>query len=159
MDGQFTILLVDDDPDYRLLIRDAIASVSPSCRVEEAINGRQALDFLHRRGEYADAPVPDLIYLDVEMPEMNGHKVLKIIKSDEQLKEIPVVMMTGLDDDNTKRMAARNGANSYTHKPTDPGTFLKTVVEATNYWIRVHKSPLRSEDTRKGELDEAKDGR
>ncbi len=138
-DKPFVILLVDDDPDCRMLIRDAIASVHLDCQVREVPNGAEAMKYLRRAEPYSEAPRPDLIYLDVEMPKMNGHEVLKAIKSDERLKEIPVVMMTGLDDDNTKRRAARCGANSYTIKPTDPGTFIKTVIEATNYWIRIHK--------------------
>src|SRR5918993_3275925 len=91
-----TILLVDDDPDCRMLIRDAIAECKVSNAVFEVENGQEALDFLHRRGPFADAPRPGLIYLDIEMPGMDGQETLRAIKSSRHLREIPVVMMTGV---------------------------------------------------------------
>src|SRR3954469_7793460 len=83
-----TILLVDDDPDCRLLIRDAIAECKVSNSVFEASNGMEALEFLKRRGKHANAPRPGLIYLDLEMPGMNGQETLKAIKADPALRDI-----------------------------------------------------------------------
>src|SRR4030095_7646343 len=111
-----TILLVDDDPDCRLLIRDAIAACKVSNSVYEASNGMEALEFLKRRGKFAGAPRPGLIYLDLEMPGMDGQATLKAIKADPELRDIPVVMMTGVCDEKEMQTAAANGANSYTLK-------------------------------------------
>src|SRR5215218_7842377 len=86
-----TILLVDDDPDCRLLIRDAIAECKVSNDVHEVANGQEALDFLHRRGKFANAPRPGLVYLDIEMPAMDGQETLKQIKASQTLRDIPVV--------------------------------------------------------------------
>jgi len=135
------ILLVDDDPDCRLLVRDAIVRTSLPVDVHEVVNGREALEYLHRRGKYAGAPRPGLIYLDIEMPEMSGREALKAIKSDPDLKDIVVVMLTGMDNDEEMRLAATNGANSYTVKPVTPAAFLRFMLETTNYWLRVHQSP------------------
>ena len=135
------ILLVDDDQDCRMLIRDAIAESKVSNRVFEVSNGAEAMDFLCRRGRYADAPRPGLIYLDIEMPGMNGQETLKAIKADPELRDIPVVMMTGVCDEAEMKRAAANGANSYTIKPANVEQFLKTVLMSTSYWLTVHQYP------------------
>lgn len=139
--SEITILLVDDDPDCRLLIRDAILDSKVSNRIFEAANGQAALDFLYRRGQWNNAPRPGLIYLDIEMPGLDGQAVLKTIKADPDLRDIPVVMMTGVSDERQMRLAAEAGANSYTIKPANAEQFLKTVVSSTNYWLTIHQYP------------------
>ena len=136
-----TILLVDDDPDCRMLIRDAIAECKVSNAVFEVCNGREALEFLTRRGPYANAPRPGLIYLDIEMPEMNGQEALRAIKADPNLRDIPVVMMTGVSDEEQMKCAAASGANSYTLKPASAEQFLRTVLASTSYWLTIHQDP------------------
>lgn len=136
-----TILLVDDDPDCRMLIRDVIAECRVSNRVFEVANGREALDFLHRRGAFADAPRPGLVYLDIEMPGLDGQETLRQIKSDPGLRDIPVVMMTGVADERQMTLAAANGANSYTIKPANAEQFLRTVLTSTHYWLTIHQYP------------------
>ena len=136
-----TILLVDDDADCRLLIRDAISECKVSNSVFEVSNGQEALDFLQRKGPWADAPRPGLIYLDIEMPLMNGQETLKRIRSMPELKQIPIVMMTGVSDEEQMRAAAANGANSYTIKPANAEQFLKTVLQSTTYWLTIHQYP------------------
>ncbi len=136
-----TILLVDDDPDCRMLIRDAIEQGKLDNPVCEAASGEEALRFLRREGEYANAPRPGLVYLDIEMPGMSGQEVLKAIRNDPRFSDICIVMMTGVTDDEQKRLAMSHGANSYTNKPTDALTFIATVVQSTNYWLRIHQYP------------------
>ena len=136
-----TILLVDDDPDCRLLVREAITECKILNSVHEVEDGKQALDFVFRRGKFADAPRPGLIYLDLEMPGLGGQEVLKEIKSSPQLKDIPVVMMTGVCDEAQMALAAKNGANSYTVKPANVEQFLRTVLASTSYWLTIHQYP------------------
>jgi CheY-like chemotaxis protein len=138
-----TILLVDDDPDCRMLIRDAISECKVSNSIFEVSNGKEALQFLKRQGEHANSPRPGLIYLDIEMPEMNGQEVLKAIKANPDLRDIPVVMMTGVSDEEQLRLAAANGANSYTIKPANAEQFLRTVLASTTYWLTIHQYPER----------------
>jgi two-component system response regulator len=138
-----TILLVDDDADCRLLIRDAISECKVSNALYEVTNGQEALDFLNRRGPYADAPRPGLIYLDIEMPRMDGLETLRRIKAEPALRQIPVVMMTGVCDEEQMKRAAEAGANSYTMKPANAEQFLKTVLASTTYWLTIHQYPQR----------------
>jgi CheY-like chemotaxis protein len=136
-----TILLVDDDADCRFLIRDAIAECKVDNDIHEVNNGREALAFLHRTGAYKDAPRPGLIYLDIEMPSLDGLETLRQIKSDPALADIPIVMMTGVAAEEQMQMAAKLGANSYTLKPANAEDFLATVLASTNYWLMVHQYP------------------
>jgi len=140
-DRPITILLVDDDPDCRMLVRDAIADSNVPNTVFEVSNAEEALRFLRREGEYTDAPRPGLIYLDIEMPGLNGIQLLKIIKQDPELRPITVVMMTGVSDDEQLRTAAAAGANSYTIKPANAEQFMRTVIDSTNYWLTIHQYP------------------
>ena len=136
-----TILLVDDDADCRMLIRDAIAECKVSNLVFEVGNGAEALDFLYARGKHAGAKRPGLIFLDIEMPEMNGQETLKRMRADERFRDIPIVMMTGVADERQMEQAAANGANSYTIKPANAEQFLRTVLASTNYWLTIHQYP------------------
>ena len=135
------ILLVDDDEDCRLLIRDAIESARIKNHIDEVADGEEALDFLYQKNQYASAQRPGLIFLDIDMPGKNGIEVLKTIKNDSRLRPIPVIMMTSITDDKEKRLAAENGANSYAVKPTDPLYFIDTVLSATQYWLGIHQYP------------------
>ena len=136
-----TILLVDDDPYCRMLIRDAIAECKVSNQVFEVTNGAEALDFLYARGNHAGAKRPGLIFLDIEMPAMDGQETLKRIRSDERFRDIPIVMMTGVAEERQMEQAATNGANSYTIKPANAEQFLRTVLASTNYWLTIHQYP------------------
>ncbi len=145
-ENPITILLVDDDPDCRMLVRDAISESKVNNQVIEAQNGQEALDILHRRGQWADTPAPGLIYLDIEMPGMDGQQTLRAIRSEPALRDIPVVMMTGVADEEQMRLAATNGANSYTIKPANAEQFLRTVLASTNYWLTIHQYPTHHLD-------------
>jgi CheY-like chemotaxis protein len=135
------ILLVDDDPDCRTLIREAIICSKINNDVYEVSNGEAALQFLRRQGPFSNVPRPGLIYLDIEMPGINGIDLLRTIKADELFKDIPVVMMTGVCDEQQMHAAACNGANSYTIKPANAQLFLNTVTQCTNYWLTIHQYP------------------
>lgn len=136
-----TILLIDDDPDCRLLFRDAIEESRRDCQVLEVTNGLEAMDLLKRRGRWSDAPRPGLIFLDVEMPGMGGQETLRAIRELPDFADTPVVMMTGMSDEVQMRLAAENGANSYTLKPSSGSQFLETVRASANYWLKIHQYP------------------
>ena len=140
-DTPITILLVDDDPDCRMLIRDAISECKVSNEIFEVCNGLEALQFLRRSGANANAPRPGLVYMDIEMPGMDGLETLRQIKGDPGLRDIPVVMMTGVCAEEQMKQAATFGANSYTLKPANAEQFLRTVLASTNYWLTIHQHP------------------
>src|SRR5216110_2127556 len=110
-DAPITILLIDDDPDCRMLIRDAISGCKVSNDVHEVCNRLEALQFLRKAGRFAGAPRPGLVYLDIEMPGMDGLETLRQIKADPALRDIPVVMMTGVCAEEQMKQAAAFGAN------------------------------------------------
>lgn len=142
-DGEkpITILLVDDDPDCRLLLRDAIAGSKVRNAVYEVGTAEEGWKFLNREGAYDDAPMPGLVFLDIEMPGVGGIELLKAIKQTPAFQHITVVMMTGVSDEHQLREAAAAGANSYTIKPANAEQFLRTVVDSTNYWLKIHQYP------------------
>ncbi len=136
------ILLVDDDADCRMLIQDAISDSKFPVQIMEACNGMEALKLLESIHTENPASLPGLIYLDIEMPVLNGLATLERIKNDARFKSIPVVMMTGVSDDFHMQRAAELGANSYTLKPANAEQFLHTVQTSSNYWLMVHQSPV-----------------
>lgn len=135
------ILLIDDDPDCRQLVRDALELGGICNPVYETSSGLQGLEFLQRAGTDPACPRPGLIYLDVEMPGLNGLETLRQIRAQTHLVDIPIVMLTGVTDDDYKRQALEHGANSFTNKPVDARQFVQTVMETTLYWTRIHQRP------------------
>ena len=115
-----TIMLVEDDDGHRLLIRENLRAGGVVNDLVEMPDGQQALDYLTRRGQYQDrtkSPRPGLILLDIKMPKADGFAVLKAIKSDPELRLIPVLMLTSTDDQLEVNRCYTLGANSYVVKP------------------------------------------
>jgi CheY-like chemotaxis protein len=140
----YDVLLVDDDADYRRLMAEILEATGLPCRLHQVATGAGALDFLNRRGAFAQAPHVDLVYLDIDLPERSGQQVLSAIKGDPALCGIPVVMLTGLDDDQQKLLAARHGANSYVLKPSDPPAMMDLLGRTHHYWLCVHQHARRA---------------
>ena len=142
MQKSLIILLVDDDPDCRTLSADAISQGCPFTETRDVAGGQEALDFLSRRNDFANAPRPDMIFTDLEMPEISGLDLLKVVKSDPDVKEIPVVVLTGVTDKEQRRLAEENGAYAYTQKSADPEALRRAVVEPIARWmLKVRKKP------------------
>ncbi|MFH1862674.1 MAG: response regulator [bacterium] len=134
------ILLVDDDEDCRFLIKDAINSTEPESEIYEAASGEEAISLLYGETWDLNKPPPYLVFLDIDMPGMSGLEVLRVLKGNSSTRQIPVVMLTALDLENTKLEAAENGANSYCVKPSDPSRFYDIITKAAEYWLTVHSS-------------------
>ncbi|OPX24969.1 MAG: hypothetical protein B1H04_00975 [Planctomycetales bacterium 4484_123] len=128
------VLLVEDDPDCRELVRYGLSVSGIRCELYEAETATDALDFLHRRGRRAGAPRPDLIFLDLKLPGMSGQEVLKIVKASPELASVPVVILTGCEGQKYRAEAVRNGANGFIVKPLNPEAFARAVGEATRIW-------------------------
>ncbi|WP_114973859.1 response regulator [Rhodoferax ferrireducens] len=135
------ILMVEDNPGDVRLTQEALkgAKVSNTLRVVE--DGAAALDFLYRRGDYADAPRPDLILLDLNLPKKNGREVLEVIKQDAQLKTIPVVILTTSQAEEDVLRAYSLHANCYISKPVDFTQFTKIVRTIEDFWLSIVTLP------------------
>jgi chemotaxis family two-component system response regulator Rcp1 len=135
------ILLVEDNPgDVRLT-----QEVLKEGRIHNTLNvvgdGVEALDFLHRRGAYADAKPQELILLDLNLPKMNGREVLAEIKKDPALKHIPVVVLTTSSAEQDVASAYDLHANCYITKPVDLGQFVKVVQSIEDFWLSIVRLP------------------
>jgi CheY-like chemotaxis protein len=135
------ILLVEDNADHVELILKALRDNNVLNEVRVVTNGEEALDFLYRRGEYADAPRPGLILLDIKLPKVDGIEVLRRIKADPKLKSIPVVMLTTSADEEEMVESYNCGANSYIVKPVGFEQFAKVIKELKLYWLVINSSP------------------
>lgn len=137
------ILLVDDNIGDVVLTKEALKGADFTNRVSIARDGFEALDFLRRTGKYADAPQPDLILLDINMPRKNGCEVLQEIRRDEELKLIPVVILTSSEAEDDIRRAYELQANCYVTKPADLDEMVKIVQAIDHFWTTVAKLPRR----------------
>ncbi|MBU3951938.1 MAG: response regulator, partial [Proteobacteria bacterium] len=133
-----SILLVEDNPMDVELIIDAFKEARLGNKIQVAGNGKQALEFLFGQGSYGDRkqyPLPDIVLLDLKMPGIDGHEVLKRIKSTDMLKRIPVIILTSSRDEGDRAMSYDNGANSYLVKPVSFEDFLNVVKQVSDYWL------------------------
>lgn len=140
----FEILLVDDSRADIQLTQFALLESGTDHNLHVVQGGEQALAFLRRAEPYAGAPRPDLILLDLNMPGMSGHTVLREIKSDKALKSIPVVVLTTSSAPRDIDRAYTGYASSYIAKPMDFNEFCEQVAKGlSNYWFRVVELPAR----------------
>ena len=140
--SHYDVLLVDDDAGDANLTRLAIGEGPLACRLHYVKDGVEALAFLRREnGPYAEAPRPDLVLLDLNMPRKNGREVLEEVKADPDLRTIPVVVMTTSDADWDIEEAYRLGANSFVTKSADLDQFIATIHALETYWFGTVKLP------------------
>lgn len=138
------ILLIEDNPDHVILIKEALAVNNIINEIQVVGDGQEALDYLFRRGQYADpqkSPRPTLILLDIRLPRIDGQEVLKTIKSDPELKHIPVIVLTTTTQETEIVKSYRNGANSYITKPIDPQEFFNKIKNLKLYWMITNSLP------------------
>lgn len=135
------ILLVEDNPgDVRLTVESLNQSkIRNSMNVVE--DGMEAMAFLRREGKYADVPRPDLVLLDLNLPKKDGREVLEEIKTDDELKRIPVVVLTTSQAEEDILRAYGLNANCYITKPVDLDQFVKVVNSIEEFWLSIVKLP------------------
>jgi chemotaxis family two-component system response regulator Rcp1 len=137
------ILLVEDNDGDILLTREALEEGRLLTDLSVVRDGAEAIAFLRREGRHAPAKRPDLILLDVNLPKMNGHEVLREIKNDDGLKHIPVVMLTTSSSERDIITAYGNHANCYITKPVDVNEFLQVILGIEHFWITLVSLPPR----------------
>lgn len=136
-----TILMAEDNATDVMLTKEALAHAKLLNTLHVVEDGMEALDFLHRRGKYADAPKPDLILLDLNMPRKNGQEVLAEIKATERLRNIPVVVLTTSKAEEDVVKAYGLHANCYVIKPVDFDVFAEVVRSIQEFWFTVVTLP------------------
>ncbi|MEO7742435.1 MAG: response regulator [Usitatibacter sp.] len=135
------ILLVEDNPgDYRLT-KEALKEGKVHNNLHWAQDGVDALDFLKRRGKHASAPRPDIILLDLNLPKKDGREVLSEIKGDEDLRKIPVVILTTSKAEEDVLKSYDLHANCYVTKPVDLDKFIVVVQSIDRFWLTVVTLP------------------
>jgi CheY-like chemotaxis protein len=135
------VLLVEDDPGDVLITREVLEHNTINNVVHVASDGQEGLDFLYKRGAHADAPQPDLILLDLNLPKYDGRQLLEQIKSDADLCHIPVVVLTTSSADEDVLESYRLHANAYVTKPVDVDQFMRAVRQIDEFFIQVVRLP------------------
>jgi two-component system response regulator len=137
------ILLVEDSPTDALLAKEALDSSKVCNHLHHVVDGVEALAFVRREGRYADAPRPDLILLDLNLPRKDGREVLREIKGDAHLQTIPVVVLTTSAQEADVARAYGFHANCYIVKPVDFEKFAAVVQNIETFWFAVVTLPTR----------------
>ncbi|MCW5878984.1 MAG: response regulator [Anaerolineales bacterium] len=135
------ILLVEDNPGDVRLTQEAFKEGRLRNQLHVVMDGEAAMQYLKQQGDYAAAPRPDLILLDLNLPKMNGREVLSAIKHDPDLKRIPVVVLTTSQDETDITESYRQFASSYIVKPVSMEKFIGVVSSFKEYWLSVVKLP------------------
>jgi CheY-like chemotaxis protein len=139
--SSFDILLVEDSPGDVRLTKEAFKDAKVLVNLNVASDGIEAMDFLKRKGKYVDAPRPDLILLDLNLPKKDGREVLEEIKENPALMSIPVVILTTSASDEDILRSYLLHANCYITKPVDLDGFLKIVNSIDSFWLSIVKLP------------------
>lgn len=137
------VLLVEDDPGDELMTREAFEDNKIRNTLHVVRDGEEALDFLYQRGEYTTAPRPDLILLDLNLPKYDGRQVLEKIKSDQDLQDIPVVVLTTSAAEEDILRSYKLHANAYVTKPVDLDQFIAAVRQIDDFFVQVVRLPRR----------------
>ena len=137
------VLLVEDSPGDVRLTQEAFRDSGKPVRLHLAADGIEAMAFLRREGIYANAPRPDLILLDLNLPRMDGREVLATIKGDESLKTIPTIILTTSDAEADIQKSYQLQANCYLTKPVQLDSFEAVVRSINDFWLTTAKLPQR----------------
>lgn len=142
----FIILLAEDEPADAHLVKAALAENRIAAELHHVFDGREVLDFLRRQGpKFAAAPRPNLILLDLNMPRMDGRECLAILKKDEALSDIPVVILTTSEVERDIAASYNMGAAGYITKPLDIFEFIEAIRHLGDYWIKLVRLPHHGE--------------
>lgn len=139
------ILLVEDNPGDAHLTREAFDESSVETTLNTVADGIRALDFLYQRGDYADAPRPEVVLLDLNLPRKNGDDVLKEVSEDSDLRRIPIVILTSSEAEDDIVNAYENYANAFLRKPVDPFEFIEMIERFQKFWFSAARLPDREE--------------
>ena len=140
----YCILIADDDADDQYMIKQAFASINLNEKIHTVNDGVELLDYLQKKGKYKDETIlqPKVILLDLNMPKKDGRECLREIKTNDKLKQIPIIIYSTSSNPDDISYAYENGASSYITKPYSYQELVKTMEIFKNYWFNVVKTSL-----------------
>ena len=143
---QLILIAEDSDDDYEVTLHALKKSGNLKNPIHRCEDGQELLDYLKKEGKYADdatVTVPGLILLDLNMPGIDGRTALQEIKADDDLKDIPVVVLTTSNDEKDIHACYKDGANTYIHKPVDLDGFFNAIKQLKEYWFQIAILPRK----------------
>src|SRR4051812_30960500 len=141
MDDAIHILLVEDNPGDVRLTREALRGAKVANDLQVVGDGEEAINYLRRRGGSSDAPRPDIVLLDLNLPRLDGREVLSDIKSDPDLAKIPIIILTSSSAERDIHSAYELHANCYISKPVDFTEFIEAVRSLEGFWLQIVRLP------------------
>ncbi|MGJ8637156.1 MAG: response regulator [Phycisphaerales bacterium] len=135
-------LIVEDDDDHAELIKLSMQISGGNSQLNRVSNGAEAIAYLKQYGTHQDKQLPDVILLDLNMPKVNGHQVIEAVKTDENLKLIPVVVLTTSNAEQDRTRAYASSANGYVVKPVNFAQFKELVHDLEKFWSEWNQSPF-----------------
>jgi CheY-like chemotaxis protein len=143
-DSRIDLLLIEDDPGDAMMTREALAESVVAHDLHVVDNGEAAISFLRQESPYTDAPRPDLILLDLNLPRVDGREVLAFVKGDQSLRRIPLVVLSTSDADDDVVASYDLHANAFVTKPVDFGSFRSTVRQVDDFFLSVARLPPKT---------------
>lgn len=137
------ILLVEDNPGDIRLTREAMRESTIANNLSVVTDGAEAIDFLNKRGAFTDAPMPDLVLLDLNLPKISGHEVLRHVKTSDDLKSIPVIALSTSGSERDIQACYADHVNCYITKPMSYDPFMDLMLDISNFWFRHVELPIR----------------
>lgn len=139
----FHILLVEDNEGDIILTKEALQESKVNNIITAVRNGKSAIDYVFKKGEFSKSETPDLILLDINLPLKNGHEVLKAIKENEGTQKIPVIMLTTSSSKKDIDQCYKGKANCYIVKPIEANDFIQSIGGIEHFWMNIVKLPGR----------------
>jgi len=143
------ILVVEDNEGDILLITEALQECKVINDVSVVRNGKLALDFVFKKGDYDDVLSPDIILLDINLPLKNGIEVLQTLKSDETTKHIPIIMLTTSSSESDIMKSYNHHANAFITKPVDASEFFEAILSLVNFWLNIVHLPANKDNVKR----------
>jgi two-component system, chemotaxis family, response regulator Rcp1 len=140
-DKQFTILSIEDNQADFDLLEKALKNANASLQVINIQNGQEALDFVYKQSKHAKAPTPDIIILDINLPGINGEKLLEIFKKDEKCRVIPIIIFSTQNQEKEIKRMYELYANSYLTKTSDIKELFAKIASLEHYWFSTNELP------------------
>lgn len=143
------LLLVEDNEGDILLTTEALETSKVLNDLSIVKNGKLALDFVYKKNDYEDAKSPDLILMDINLPLKSGIEVLEILKSDENTKHIPIIMLTTSSSESDIMKSYNHHANAYIVKPVDVSEFLQAILSLEDFWLNIVHLPVNKDNDKR----------